>query len=216
MKRAPFGWLSTLAALLWACSLPVYAQLVAGRDYVAIDPPLSTDNAAKIEVVEFFSYACPHCSDLHPHVAKWAGKLPSDVVFKRVPVVFNPFYQLMAKLYYSLEITGDLARLDHAVFSAVHEKGVRLVDDKSILEWVTAQGVDPVKFSEAWNSFGVNSKTTRGNQLAQAAHVSGVPALVVDGRYLVVGKELKQLPDVLPLTDKVIDKRRNERNPKKK
>lgn len=216
MKHTARNWFSALALLLLVFSLPAQAQLVAGRDYLAIDPPLSTDAPGKIEVIEFFSYACPHCADLHPHLAKWAGRQPADVVVRRVPVVFSPFYQLMAKLYYSLEVTGDLARLDSAVFSAIHEKGLKLVDEKSILDWVTAQGVDGAKFKEAWSSFGVNSKSSRGNQLAQAARVSGVPALVVDGRYLVVGKEVKNLPDILPLTDKVIDMRRGERGSKKK
>ena len=209
--------LAVVSFALTVLASPAQAQLAVGRDYVVIEPAQLTDNPAKIEVIEFFSYACPHCNDLSPHINKWAAKLPSDVVFKRVPVGFNnPFYQLMAKLYYTLEAIGELERLDGAVFNAIHEKGLKLVDDKSIAEWVASQGVDAKKFSDAFNAFGVISKTKRADQIAQASHISGVPALVVDGRYLVTGKEVKSHADLLALADKVIDKRRAERNSKKK
>jgi protein dithiol oxidoreductase (disulfide-forming) len=217
MKKPMTGWLAAIAFALFGLSMSVQAQqaLVVGRDYVAIDPAVPTDNAAKIEVIEFFSYACPHCNDLNPYVMKWAAKLPSDVAFRRVPVSFNPFYQLMAKLYYALEVVGELPRQDSAVFNAIHEKGLKLIDDKSILEWVTAQGVDAKKFSDAYNSFGVNSKISRANQIGQASRISGVPAMVVDGRYLVLGQGFKSHDDLLALTDKVIEMRRAELNPKK-
>jgi len=209
--------LAVVSFALTVLASPAQAQLAVGRDYVVIEPAQLTDNPAKIEVIEFFSYACPHCNDLSPHINKWAAKLPSDVVFKRVPVGFNnPFYQLMAKLYYTLEAIGELERLDGAVFNAIHEKGLKLVDDKSIAEWVVSQGVDAKKFSDAFNAFGVISKTKRADQIAQSSRISGVPALVVDGRYLVTGKEVKSHADLLALADKVIDKRRAERNSKKK
>ena len=218
MNRNMLAWLAVLACSLLVFAVPAHSQeqLVVGRDYVPIEPAQLTDNPVKIEVIEFFSYACPHCSDLSPYVTKWESKLPADVAFKRVPVNFSPFYQLMARLYYSLEAINESKRLDSAVFNAIHEKGLKLIDDKSILEWVTSQGVDAKKFSDAYNSFGVASKVNRANQLAKAAKIQGVPAMVVDGRYRVVGQEIKSIADLLVLTDKVIDKTRLERNAKKK
>ena len=207
-----------LAAMVIALlALPAQAQLVANRDYVVIEPAQLTDNPAKIEVIEFFNYACPHCADLHPNIMKWSAKLPADVAFKRVPVGFSATqYQLMARLYYALEAIGQLSRLDSAVFHALNEKGLKLIDDKSILEWVTAQDVDAKTFSDAYNSFGVISKTKRADQMAQASKIRGVPALVVDGRYLVTGQDIKTHADLLALANKVIDKTRTERNLKKK
>ena len=205
------GWLAAVTVGFLAIAAPAQAQLVAGRDFTVIEPPQPTDNPSTIEVVEFFSYACPHCNDLNPMIHKWAAKLPPDVVFKRVPVSFNPFYELMARLFYSLETTGDLARLDESLFNAIHVKGLKLINEKSITEWATSQGVDALKFSDAWKSFNVNSKTKRADQMARNFRIQGVPAIAVDGRYLVGGKNLQEL---LALTDKVIDKRRTERSSK--
>ena len=202
-------WLATIALTLFSLALPAQAELVIGRDYVVLNPVQPTDDPAKIEVIEFFSYGCPHCSDLNPSAMKWAAKLPADVAFKRIPVGFNnPFYQLMAKLYYALEAIGELQRLDSAAFDAIHNKGLRLIDDKSVLEWVSGQGVDAKKFSDAFKSFGVISKAKRADQMAQSSKIQGVPALLVDGRYLVVGKDVKSHDGLLALTDQVIGKAR--------
>ena len=218
MTKLMSNWLAAIACSLLAFTMPAHAQtaLVEGRDYVTIEPALPSENPNKIEVVEYFSYACPHCYELNTHITKWESKLPADVVFTRVPVNFNPFYLLMARLYYTLEAIGELKRLDSAVFSAIHEKGVKLIDDQSILEWATSQGVDAKKFSTAYNSFGVASKVRSADQLARDSKLQGVPALIVDGRYRVVGKEMKSIGDLLVLTDKVVDKVRKERKAKKK
>ena len=219
MKKSLIGRLAAytfaLVSLL-ALALPAQAQLAAGVDFAEIKPPLQVDNPAKIEVVEFFSYACPHCNDLNPIVKKWAAKLPADVAFKRIPVSFNsPFYQLMAKLFYTLESLGEIEKLDAAAFDAIHVKGLKLIDEKSVQEWAVSQGVDAKKFSDAFKSFSVDSNVKRADQLSRAAKIPGVPALVVDGRYLVVGKNVKNHDELLALTEKVIDKVRGERTAKK-
>ncbi|GHU08757.1 hypothetical protein FACS1894158_18180 [Betaproteobacteria bacterium] len=208
MRKYPGIFLSALSFALCLFALPAQAQPAAGRDYTVIEPAQSTDDPGRIEVVEFFSYACPHCNDLNPLIMQWAGKLPRDVVFKRVPVSFNPFYGLMAKLFYTLDTTGDQARLDAVLFDAIHQKGLKLVDDKSITEWAVSQGVDARRFSEVWNSFSVDSKVKRANQMARGHQIQGVPAIAVDGRYLVGGKSLQEL---LASTERVIEKRRAER-----
>ena len=211
-------WLAAITCILLAVAAPVQAQnpLLEGKDYVRIEPPLATSNPNKIEVVEYFSYACPHCSELNPYLHKWESQLSADVVFSRVPVNFNPFYLLMARLYYSLEEIGELKRLDSAVFSAIHEKGVKLIDDQSILEWVTSQGVDAKKFSSAYHSFAVANKVRQAEQQAKDSKLQGVPALVVDGRYRVVGKNIKSTAELLLITDKLIDMARQERKSKAK
>ena len=195
MHQRVSGWIFVLTLALLAVVLPARAELAVGRDYVPIVPAQTSDHPAKIEVIEFFSYGCPHCSDFHPVLGKWSATLPGDVVLVRVPITFGrPQWASLAKLYYALEATGDLARLDGAVFDALHRKGIKLYDDRSVADWVKAQGVDGKKFADAYSSFGVVSKVKRADQMAQAYKIQGVPALAVDGKYLVLGKEIKGLP----------------------
>ena len=76
------------------------------------------------------------------------------------------------------------------------------------------RGIDEAKFTASYNSFGVLSQAKRADQMAHAYKIKGVPALAVDGKYLVSSKELKGYGDLLALTEQVIDKARSEK-PKK-
>ena len=215
MKQYLAGLLATLGLALSVIAFPIHAQQLGG-DYAEILPALSADVPDKIEVIEFFSYACPHCNELNPSITKWAARLPSDVAFRKVAVGFgNPFYQLTAKLFYSLEALGELKRLDDSVFQAIHSKGVKLLDEKSVTRWVASQGVDAKKFGDAFNSFGVLNQIKRSDMLVKNANIRGVPALVVDGRYLIGGPNIKDNTVLLAIADQLIEKVRSERRLKK-
>lgn len=211
-KRTFINAVVGLAAALLLGASSAQAQVAAGRDYAPLNPPQPTDNPAKIEVVEFFSYGCPHCKEFHPLVSKWAAALPADVSFKRVPISFGRAQWLnLSRLYYAAEAIGELGRLDDATFVALHEKSVKLYDDATINQFAVQQGVDGRKFAEVYNSFGVRSKAQRGDQMAQAYKVQGVPAIAVDGRYMVLNEGVRSYEELLARTDKVIAKARAER-----
>jgi len=200
-----FGLVSALTV-----AMPSFAQTA---DYTPIVPAQPTEDAAKIEVLEFFSFGCPHCADFNPLLTAWVAKQPGDVVVRKVPITFGrAAWANIAKLYYTLEITGDLHRLEADVFKAIHIEHVNLFEEKALTEWVVKKGVDPKKFAETFGSFGVMSKVKRGDQMAQAYKITGVPALAVEGKYLVgdVGFSEK-----LAVADKLIAKARSEKSGKK-
>ena len=212
MKSARRKFFAVAVGSLLAINMPAMAQ-TAGKEYTPIVPVQPTDEPAKIEVLEFFSYGCPHCSDFHPLISAWAAKLPGDVVFKRVPITFGrAAWANIARLYYTLEATGDLARLDGEVFKAIHNDRINLFEEQGLLDWVAKKGVDQKKFRETFNSFGVMSKVKRGDQLAQSYKISGVPALAVDGKYMILGRDFAEQ---LANADKLIAKARSEKPGKK-
>ena len=201
----------TLSAVLCA-ALPAFAQQP-GTDYTLLSSPQPTDNPAKIEVTEFFSYGCSHCAEFNPLIVAWAAKLPADVSFKKVPVSFGrAAWMNIGKLYYTLESSGDAARLDADIFRAIHNERVNLFDERSQVAWLANKGVDTKKYSEMFNSFGMMSKIKRADQMTQSYRIEGVPALVVDGKYLVAGKDFKEQ---LAIADKLIAKVRAEKSGKK-
>lgn len=210
-RRSFVGSLVGIAAV-FALALPASAQ-TPGKDYSVLSPAQPTETPAKVEVLEFFSYGCPHCADLHPLLTTWIAKQPADVVVKKVPITFGrAAWANIAKLYYALEVTGDLARLESEVFRAIHGQRVNLFDERTLMEWVAKNGVDQKKFAETFNSFGINSKVKRGDQLAQAYKIQGVPALAVDGKYMIGGQNFDEL---LANADKLIVKARGEKAGKK-
>lgn len=182
------AWRRVLAAVLATLGLCLAlgagaAELKQDRDFRVINPPLAADKN-KIEVTEFFWYGCPHCFDFEPVLAAWVKKLPADVSFRRVPTIFpNNKWMPGARLYYTLEALNLQEKLHTDVFTSIHLGRQRLDDEKVLFEWVERKGIDPKKFSEAWSSFGVQSRVQQARELTQSARLSGVPAMVVQGRY---------------------------------
>lgn len=192
-------------------TLPVQAQ-TAGTDYMLIPSAQQTEDPRRIEVLEFFSYGCSHCNVFYPQLTSWIAKLPADVVVRKVPVSFNGYFQVLAPIYYALEVMGEAERLDKAVFKSIHSDGLRLIDAKERAAWATKNGLDARKFEDVYNSFGVASKVRRAAQMTQAYAVQGVPALAIEGKYLISGREPAES---LAIADKLIAKVRAEKSGKK-
>ena len=156
-----------------------------GTDYAELKQAQAVDSGNKVEVLEFFWYNCPHCYALEPMLEPWVKKLPKDAQFKRVPAIFNDQWALAGRAYYSLEATGDLERVHRALFDAIHKDGLKITDEKAVAEWLGKKGGDAAKFSAAYRSFAVESKLKRALQLTQAYQLDGVPALAVQGKYVI-------------------------------
>lgn len=174
------------------------AQLVAGRDYRPISPPQPTDSGAKVEVLEFFWYGCPHCNSLQPALRAWLKRKPADVDFKRVPAVFQDSWVPLTKAFYSIDAMGLTEKLHHDVFAAIHEQKARLQEPKVLFDWVGSKGVDKQKFIDTYNSFAVQGRAQRSIDMTRNYDIPGTPALAIDGKYLTA-------PSMTLKTDRSID-----------
>ena len=168
--------------LVGALSLSGAAFAQSANKYVNVNPPQTTE-PDKIEVLEFFSYSCPHCAVVEPMIAEWKKTLPADVVLKAVPVAFNAAMKPLQEFFYALEAVGR-SDLNPKVFNAIHQEKKRIFTKDAIVAWVASQGVDKTKFTAAMDSFGVKSKVQRADQLAKGYAIQGTPSLAVDGRFL--------------------------------
>jgi thiol:disulfide interchange protein DsbA len=155
-----------------------------GNEYIKMRTPVPvTPPAGKVEVVEFFSYACPHCAEFEPALDAWTKRLPPEIYFHRVPVPFLANVANFQPLYYALEEMRLVDTLQAKIFKAVHQEGQRLATPEEIAAFMTKNGVDAAKFMAAFNSFGVRSKVMRGTQLVNAYAVESVPLLAVQGKF---------------------------------
>ena len=192
---------------------PSVAQPVEGRDYLLVQPPQPTSDANRIVVTEFFSHQCPHCFSFFPMLHDWASRLPDDTVFERVPVsIGHPTWAPIAKAFYALQTVHKLDELDSAIFRAIHVQRVALVDEAAIIDWVAAQGVDREPFTTAMSSFSVNTFATRAEQTARAHRIPSVPALVIDGKYLVAIEDNGKFAEQLALVEQLIARARAEKS----
>ena len=163
---------------------PAASAVDAGIDYAVVSPAQRTDvKPNQVEVLEFFWYRCPHCYNMEPELNAWAKKLPSNVVFKRVPGILSDKWIPLAKVYYALEALGMVDKLHGDAFHAIHGQGIDLNDPETFFAWAAAKGVDRKRLEAAYNSFGVNSKVMRAKQMTQAYKLTGVPGFAVNGKY---------------------------------
>jgi thiol:disulfide interchange protein DsbA len=194
------------ASLLLASGATLAQAPVEGRDYSLIQPPQPPANATKIEVLEFFSYACPHCSTFEPMVGPWSRSLPADVAFRRVPVSFLFNAENFQRTYFALEATGLVEQMQSKVFAAVHVERQRLDKAEDIAALVTKNGGDGAKFLAAFKSFSVATAVTKAKKLQADYKIESVPAITIHGRYLTSPSQANGGPQSLAVTDALIDK----------
>ncbi|HSD37035.1 MAG TPA: thiol:disulfide interchange protein DsbA/DsbL [Rhodocyclaceae bacterium] len=216
LRRSLFKLLIASACIAAA---PLSFALDAGKDYTLLQPAQPGGANGQIEVIEFFSYGCPHCSAFDPKLSKWRAAQSKDVVFKRVPVSFGrPEWAALGRLYITLNTMGLSDKYDSKVFDGVHKEYLKLQDEKVRNDWLTKEGIDVKKFNDTWRSFGVETQMRRADQMAETYRVQGVPMLIVDGKYIptdsgVQGEEAGH-SRVLVNADQLVAKARAEK-PKK-
>lgn len=182
---------------------------VAGKDYLVINPPLPTPANGKIEVVEFFWYACPHCNAFEPMLEAWVKKLPADVAFRREHVAFReePFVA-QQRIYYSLVEMGLVDSMHAKVFAAIHVDRQRMDNPTEIAAFMKKNGVDPVKFMSFYNSFSVQTRARQAVQLSQAYKIDGVPSIGIAGKYFTSATMAGSTQRVLLVADYLIQRTR--------
>jgi thiol:disulfide interchange protein DsbA len=201
-------FLFTVALAVAAAGPAAHAQtFTEGVDYTTLRTPLATDNPARVEVIELFWYGCPHCYEFEPLVERWVKALPKDVEFKRVPAPLNRNWEIAARVYYTLESMGLLEKLHGPLFDAIHRDHLKITNERALLEWLGGKGVDTKKFSATYRSFTVESKLKRGQRITEGAQIEGVPALLVNGRYLIPGQTGARM---LAIADSLIAQSRKE------
>ncbi|TAK83605.1 MAG: thiol:disulfide interchange protein DsbA/DsbL [Aquabacterium sp.] len=159
----------------------------------------------QVEVLEFFWYGCPHCNAFEPFIEAWAAKLPSDVFFRRIPVIFreNPF-AIHQRLYFALEALGEVKNMQRKVFNAIHVDQKRLDERNAIADFVAANGIDRTKFLEAFDSPSIKDKREEARQLADAYKIDGVPALGIGGQYFTSVSQAGSHEKALTITNALI------------
>lgn len=189
-----------------------------GAEFDAVAQPISTDNPAKIEVTEIFWYGCPHCYHMEAPLNAWVKKLPADVYFKRVPGLPNASWAPMAKAFYAMETLGVQEKLHTQLFDAIHKtRTLNPGDEAAAIDWVTkASGLDKLKVEQAFKSFTINTNLNRAALIFRNSGATGVPSLVIDGKYITSSTMSGGNEQALQVANYIIDNIRKEKAAAKK
>jgi len=177
-----------------------------GKSYFLVDPPQQTATGDKVEVLEVFSYACPHCAHFQPYADQLKASLPAGAAFTYMPAVFNATWEPYARAYYTAESLGVVADTHQALFDALHRDHQQLRTIEDLSTFYAQHGVDKAKFLATAGSFEVESKLQRAAQIVKADGVDGTPSIIVDGKYRVTGTSAGGYPQMVEIVDYLVQK----------
>ena len=197
-----------VAASLFGMTAQAAEPIEAGKQYVELSSAVPVAVPGKIEVVELFWYGCPHCYAFEPTINPWVEKLPKDVNFKRIPAMFGGPWDAHGQLFLTLEAMGVEHKVHNAVFDAIQKQGKRLTKPDEMADFVATQGVDKDKFLATFNSFAIKGQVNQAKELAKKYEITGVPSMVVNGKYRFDLGTAGGPEGVLNVADQLIDKER--------
>ena len=198
---------------VFAADAPAPTAWEAGKNYFLVDPPQPTATGDKVEVLEVFSYACPHCAHFEPYAEQLKTSLPAGAVFTYMPAVFNPSWEPYARAYYTAESLGVLDKTHQPLFDALHRDHLpmRTIDD--LAGFYAQNGVDKAKFLATSASFEVESKLARAQTIVKADGVDGTPSIIVNGKYRITGASAGGYPQLIELVDWLVQKEIDAKKP---
>ena len=188
-------------------------RFVAGTHYEVLDIPVDTRDAKKVEVVEMFSYACIHCFNFDPYVKAWQARQPEDVDFRPVPAIFNDDWERLAQAFYTAEALGVKDKVHERMFEGIHSNNEDL-RQASLLAPIFNElgGVNEADFNAAHKSFSVRSRVQQAKALVRAYRITGVPTMIVNGKYRVDGRMAGGNAEMLEVVDFLVAKERATHN----
>ena len=219
-------WFSGIIALFTALactpgmskeSAPAAEKYHEGLHYQRIEPAVETRAGDdRVEVVELFLYACPHCYHLEPKLEQWLKGKSDYVELRRIPAIVGPPWAEQAKVFYTAEKLGILDKAHGALFKSIHEDGKQYADERSVMEFFVGQGVKPEDFFAAYNSPEVAEKVSQARVMTVKYGIRGVPAIIVNGKYRTAQYYTGNQKALLEVVDMLVEKERAETTGKPK
>jgi thiol:disulfide interchange protein DsbA len=183
-------------------------SFVEGEHYVVLDRPVPTRDSSKVEVVEMFSYGCPHCYEFETPVKAWGKQQSDDVDFWVLPAVWNKSMELYAGAFYAARELKVAEKIHQPLFAAVviEQKSIR--NESDLAEFFAKHGVDKKAFTEAFNSTAVKTKVKHAEERVRLYKPVGVPEIVVNGKYRIDRMRAGGLTEMLAVAEYLVSKER--------
>ncbi|MEO6690437.1 MAG: thiol:disulfide interchange protein DsbA/DsbL [Dokdonella sp.] len=155
----------------------------AGKSYQLIDPPQPTTTGNKIEVLEVFSYACPHCAHFQPYADQLKASLPKNAEFVLLPADFQPRWVAFARSFYVAKSLGLVEKTHQALFDAIYRDNRTINSLDDIAGFYAEHGANKDSFLSTVQSFVVDGQMASGHDREVKYGIDSTPTLIVNGKY---------------------------------
>ena len=181
-------------------------RYIAGEHYTVLDNPVSTRNSKKIEVVEMFSYGCPHCYEFDPQFKAWEAQQSDEIDSWSFPAVWNKPMKFFAQAFYTAKQLNVLSEIHTPLFNAVVIKQKKLSTEAELASFFSGYGVDKNKFSKSFNSDEVIQQAQQAEARVKNYKPVGVPEIVVNGKYRIDRMRAGSMKEMLAVTEFLVNK----------
>jgi len=202
--RKHLAWMFFL--LFFSCAQA--EEYVAGRHYEILDSPSVTRDPSKVEVVEVFWFGCNHYYALESYILPWKKTLPKDVDYWKSHATWNPTLKIHARIFYSAKALGIEDKIVPGAFTAIQREGRFLTGNSELEYFFKGFGVGKEKYLSVSNSFGVNNAVKQADNRMRQWTITGVPTLIVNGKYKISGTREVGTDRLLDVVDFLIEKER--------
>ena len=179
--------------------------------YKPVTQQFAVSSGDKIEVTELFWFGCGHCFALEAPLKQWLKGIPENATFKKVPAIFSKRWEFHGKAFYTMEALNMPEKTYDDFFYQIHVKKKSINNLSSLIAYLGAYGKDEASVTSAFNSFAVDSKLRNAIKITQASGARGVPALVVDGKYITSQSDAGGTAQMFDVVDKLVAKAASER-----
>ena len=181
----------------------------AGVHYELLDNPTKVRDPSKIEVTEVFWFGCNHCYALEPYIARWKRDIPLDVTFIKSPATWNDMLKTHARIYYTAKALGIEQQFVPAAFNTIQNEGKMLTGNTELEYYFRGFDVEKDRYKAVSTSFGVRNAVDQADKKMKDWKVTGVPSLVVNGKYKVAASRSVSTDELFAVVDFLIEKERN-------
>jgi len=203
-KTLKTGVFAIVASVLMACQGETVAQTVDSSKYQDTREPFTVTTGDKIEVTELFWFGCGHCFSLEPALKEWKKNMPANAEFRKVPAIFSKQWEFHGQAFYTMQALDAPEAAYDEFFNAIHIKRNPLNSMGRLVAFLADFDFTEEQVESAFNSFDVNNKTRQSG-------ANGVPALVVDGKYLTSQRLSGGTAQMFKVVDQLVGKAAKER-----
>lgn len=180
----------------------------AGVHYTLLDEVVATRDDSKIEVIEMFSYGCPHCYEMESTIKAWSRHHQDDVDFWTLPAVWNRPMNLLARAFYVSQELDIIEQTHLPLFSEIVGKQRKLDSEYEIADFFEQQGADKQAVLDAFYSDAVMQGAREAEQRVKMYKPAGVPEIIINGKYRIDRMRAGGLAEMLVVADYLIEKER--------
>ena len=202
-----------MAGILAFVNLPAYsASYEEGKHYQILPQAQPVQTGDNIEVVELFWYHCPHCFALEPFLDQWLENAkPENAEYVRMPGIFRKSTIFDARVFYTFEALGLTDKTHADIFQEIHVRKNPFQSIDDLRDFLKKHGVNEVDFKDAFESFAVDTKLKQAQLMFERYQATGVPTIVVDGKYRATASSAGGHQELMELTNFLVEKAAAER-----